>query len=286
MALSAFGFSTMAIFVKRLAPSLPQFELVFFRSLINLIVVSFFVFRGSHRIWVSERPLLLFRGLMGFLGVSCLFYSLSHLPLPVAMMLSWCSPVFVMIFSFIFLKERLPHRAGLWLLLAAASLGLLLKVDLKSFSMGLSPLAAAIGILGAASGGLAYVAVRAATARVGVHVIVFYFVAVSSILSLPLALHQFVTPRPEQWLDLLALGGFAALGQFAMTQGYGYAAAGIVSTMSLLNPVFAGVWGILFFNETLGPGQWFGMGGIGSAVVGLTWLSHRKDATAGNLLYK
>ena len=41
------------------------------------------------------------RGLAGFVSLSCLFYSLSKLPLSIAMMIAWCSPIFVIAFFFL-----------------------------------------------------------------------------------------------------------------------------------------------------------------------------------------
>src|SRR6185312_352564 len=70
MTASAVTFSGMAVYVKRLAPVMPQFELVFFRSLINLAWVFVLMRARRETMWPKAgKPLLLFRGLMGFAGV-------------------------------------------------------------------------------------------------------------------------------------------------------------------------------------------------------------------------
>ncbi|MCM2279107.1 MAG: DMT family transporter [Oligoflexia bacterium] len=274
MAASAFGFSSMAIFVKRLAPELPQFELVFFRSLINFLLVLALmlmqreplVTREVRRSW----RVLLIRGVAGFGGVSCLFYSLSHLPLPIAMLLGWSSPIFVILFSHLFLKERLELRQFRGIALAFA--GLLLLVNPQSdHAAGPWLIAVAIGVLGAAFAGGAYVAVRAATARVSVNLIVLWFMGTSTIFSLPLAASGFLWPSRKAFLELLLLGGFATFAQLAMTRAYRHAPAGIVSTMSLLNAAISAFFGWAIFGETLGWLQWFGMGliAVGIGVITL-----------------
>lgn len=266
MTASACGFSLMAIFVKRLARELPQLELVFFRSAINLVWVAGLVLALRESLRPPGKRLLVFRGVAGFAGVCCLFYSISHLPLPIATLLSWCSPIFVILFSRVFLGERLPGSAGFFV--PVAFVGLVLLIHPTSDSL-LQMGAALIGLLGAAFGGMAYVAVRAATARVGGNVIVFYFVLVSTLISAPLAVPGFVKPTWEQSLELLALGTFATVGQLTMTQAYRYASAGVVSMMNLLNPIFGAAIGLLVFDERLIWFQWMGMVMVGSAVVGL-----------------
>jgi drug/metabolite transporter (DMT)-like permease len=270
MALSALGFTVMAAAIKTLGQAVPQFELVFFRSIINLIVVAGVMLWTRERLPSSGRGLLLFRGVVGFLGVTCLFYTVTHLPLPVALLLSWCSPAFVLLFSFIFLKERMPTSRLIWVGVALAGLPLLLGLDPRDLSLHVPLLAAGVGLFGAACSGLAYVAVRAATAKVGVNTIILYFVATSTVLSAPLAVATFRAPTVREWGLLVAAGLCASLGQYAMTQAYRYAPAGVVSTMGLLNPMYGVALGATLFNEWLSPAQWLGFAIVMTAIGGLS----------------
>ena len=162
MTASALTFSLMAVFVKRLAPVMPQFELVFFRSFINLAWVLALLGLRRERLWPEHgKRLLIFRGLVGFAGVACMFYSISRLPLPIASMLNWCSPLFVILFSRLFLSERMPPLSFVFIPLAF--LGLLLLLNPWSAQGGVPFRPAVIGLGAAVFGGMAYVAVRAAT---------------------------------------------------------------------------------------------------------------------------
>lgn len=273
MAASALTFSVMAVFVKRLAPVVPQFELVFFRSVVNLSWVFALMLLRKETFWPSDgKPLLVFRGLVGFAGVACMFYSISHLPLPIATMLNWCSPLFVIFFSRLALAERMPPLSAVWIPVAFAGLVLLLN-PWSAQGGGVALKAAIIGLGAAFFGGLAYVAVRAATAKVGVNTIVFYFVTVSTLASAPLAASDFLRPSAEQWLELIFLGSFATLGQLTMTKAYQYAPAGVVSMMNLLNPVFGAAFGLFLFHERLAAFQWLGMALVGISLAGLTMRS-------------
>ena len=77
--------------------------------------------------------LLVFRGLAGFGGIACLFYGAIHLPLAVATLLNWCSLLFVIVFSGVFLKERIPGGTAGWIGLSV--LGLLLLVSFRAAQM-------------------------------------------------------------------------------------------------------------------------------------------------------
>ena len=277
MSLSAVGFSGMAVFVKLLGPRFPFFELVFFRSIINLLAVAPMVMRNRK---AALRPpkgtlkLLIFRGIAGFCGVSSLFYSIQHLPLPIAMMIGWTSPIFVILFSRFFLGETV-RPLGL-AAIGVSFLGLLFLLNpWNNLNQGtaLSPLAVGVGLAGAAAAGLAYVSVRAATAHVGAEVIVLYFMLVATVISTPLALWDFKIPQGSQTLALLGLGLFATLGQVAMTRGYLHAPASYVSAMSLLNAALSALSGWILFQETLSWMQWFGLLTVAGGIFAMTWLN-------------
>jgi drug/metabolite transporter (DMT)-like permease len=280
MVVSALGFSVMTVHVKRLAPSLPGMELVFFRSFVNLLWVTALLVGRRQNPWpATDKPLLLFRGLAGSAGIVCMFYAISHLPLPIATMLTWSSPLFVILLSRVFLRERMPALSALFIPLAFA--GLVLLLDPFSASGGVvSGLALLLGVLAAFFGGMAYVAVRAVTARVGPDVIVFYLVAASSLTSAPLMLAGFVRPSAWQALELFSMGSFAAVGQLAMTRAYRHAPAGVVSMMNLLNPVFGAAIGLFVFREAITAFQGLGILLVGIALAGLTAQGARSRAAA------
>lgn len=268
MTLSALGFSTMTLFVKRMSATAPHLELVFFRSSVNFLIQLMVVLLLREKIFPKrDLPILVFRGLAGFGGVTCLFYAISHLPISVAAMLNWSSPAFVILFSAVALGERLTLWSIAWVGVVFGGLLLLVQPEWQG---AVPEFPVAIGLLGAAFGGMAYVAVRAATARVGVNVIILYFTGIATLLSAPFALRDWVFPGTQQFMELILVGVFAAIGQFAMTQGYRFAKAGIVSTMGLLNAAFTSFFGWLLFGERLSLLQWLGMGVVGIGISVLT----------------
>jgi drug/metabolite transporter (DMT)-like permease len=281
---SALAFALMSLFVRGLGGEIPSFELVFFRSLSNLLLAACWIRLGGGNFGVpaSHRRFLLLRGVAGFAGIGCLYYSLSHLSMAVASILAWSSPLFVILFSRLIWKETMPVRAIVCI--AASFLGLI--VLLRPFGQApdkaLSWVAVGIGLAGAASAGFAYLMVRTVTARVRPEVVVFYFMCVATVLSLPLAVADFVPPASTQWGAIAALCVTAFLGQILMTRGYQFAPAGKVSAMSLMTTVFSAAIGWLYFGEDLSLSQLLGMGIVILSLATLTWSSRTPEQGASS----
>lgn len=279
MGLSSFGFACMSAGVKNLAGVIPPPQLVFFRAAVNFVIVAVWIkIQGEDYFPKHSIKLLTARGLAGFMSVSCLFYGISTLPLSVASLINWSSPIFVLIFSRLFLKERLPGRSYAFVVVALSGLLLLVNpfADFEAIGPGYL-FSVMITLLGAAFGALAYVAVRAATARVGVNVIIFYFTGISTLLSIPLVVRDFRIPNWMSLFQLLWIGLFATLGQFAMTQGYRFAKAGLVSTMGLLTAAFSMVLGHFIFQDRFDALQWAGVTLLSFGVIGTTLTNSQKS---------
>ena len=86
------------------------------------------------------------RGLYGGFGMVCNFIALVHLKLSDATILFQTSGIFVLIFSALFLKERVPKGAGKWLLLIFVAV----MVMVNPFSFTGFTWFALVAILGAA----------------------------------------------------------------------------------------------------------------------------------------
>ncbi|KAF9271536.1 hypothetical protein BGZ68_003400, partial [Mortierella alpina] len=107
MTLSALFFSFMSLLVSLTAKSLPSFEIVFFRGVIQTLLG----FAACRYLKVSPfgnkgvRFLLFCRGFAGSCGLGFFFYALSVLPLADATVIFFLGPVFTAILARIVLKE-------------------------------------------------------------------------------------------------------------------------------------------------------------------------------------
>lgn len=242
--LSALFFSLMALTVKSV-PDLPLSEKVFFRNFVGLIVVSLTMIKNKVSFKINHPKLMFLRAFFGLAGIGLYYAAIEMLPLADAVILNKLSPVFVIIFAIIYLKE--PYRKGqLWVIL----IGIIGALMIIRPSFDLSVLPALIAVLSAVAAGAAYAVVRRLTQYDKPTVIVFYFCLLSSIILIPFMIMEgFVIPDFREFLALIGIGTFALTAQLFMTNAYKYAPASELSIYNYVEIIFSLVWGFVIWSE-------------------------------------
>lgn len=259
MMLSALSLSVMAAFVKALGRQLSLHQVVFSRSVVTLLLSYWMLRRAGVAPWGHARWWLVLRGLLGFVGLNCLFFGITRLPLAEATVLQYLYPVFIALLAVPLLGER----PSLLLLasLAVSTLGVVV-VARPGFLSGdggsLDGLATAVAIAGAFFSGAVYVVVRRLSQREHSLVIVFYFPLVALPLSTPSAVATWVWPTALEWLLLLGVGLSTQAAQVTLTRGLQSESATRASSVSYLQIVFAALWGWLLFGERPHAWTWAG----------------------------
>jgi drug/metabolite transporter (DMT)-like permease len=257
---SALAFSAMSVAVKLAGQRLPSQEIVLARAVVSLVLSYGLLRRAGIPIWGQQKGLLLLRGLTGFLGLSCVFYSLTHLPLADATVIQYLHPTFTALFAAIFLGEAL--RSSIVFASFVSLMGVVLVAKpgflLGTGAGGLPPLALAAAVGGAFFSGCAYVIVRKLSAREHPLVIVLYFPLVSVPLSLPTVANGLVMPEGFEWGLLLFVGCATQAGQVWLTRGLQTLPAARATAISYSQVIFATLWGVLFFAEI--PDLWTAIG--------------------------
>ncbi len=251
--LSAFSFAFMFAFV-RMAGDLPTVQKTFFRNFVALFF-AIGVLKKDHikfRIEGKKNNAVIFiRAFAGTLGMLGNFYAIDHLVLSDASMLNKMSPFFVIIFSFIFLKERLTLFQILTVLFAFIGSLFIIKPSFQNVDF----FPALVGFLGGMGAGLAYTCVR----YLGQHgvngaIIVAYFSGFSCLFTLPFLIFDFHTMSVTQILCLLGAGAAAAGGQFSITAAYTHAPAREISVYDYSQLIFTTILGYFFFGDI--PDSW------------------------------
>lgn len=272
MLLSALGFAFMAAMVK-LAGDIPLAEKVFFRNLVSFIVVFVASRNGGESLICKKENFkyVLARSLLGLTGVFLYFYSINNLYLADSSMINKLSPIFIIIFAAIFLKEKL--NAVKIISMVVAFIGVLLVIKPQ---WDLSILPAASGLLSAAFAGGAYTMVRYLKDKEKPATIVFYFSLISVVGTFPLVLLNFSKPTLNQLIYLILIGIFAAIAQIALTYSYKYAPASEVAVYNYTNIIFSAILGFIIWQET--PDALSIVGGIIIILVALVvYLYNKKN---------
>lgn len=245
--ISAFCFALMNMFV-RLSGDLPTPEKSFFRNFVAFIFALIIMIkdRQSFRFQKRNLPLLLGRSLAGTLGILGNFYAVDHLALGDASILNKMSPFFAIIFSLIFLKEKLKLYQVL--ILTGAFIGAMFVVKPTFANADLFP--SICGLLGGAAAGAAYSMVRALGKRGEKgSFIVLFFSGVSCLAMVPFMIFDFKMFTPLQLMFLLLAGLSAAGGQFSITAAYTYAPAREISIYDYSQIIFASMLGFFVFAD-------------------------------------
>ncbi len=86
---------------------LPGVEITFFRNIFGVAIIGFSIYKFPLKQSGGRVSLLLFRGVMGFMALLSYFYIIAYMPLGEVVTYNKTSPIFVAIFAYIFLGERL-----------------------------------------------------------------------------------------------------------------------------------------------------------------------------------
>jgi drug/metabolite transporter (DMT)-like permease len=254
MLVAALGFSMMGGFAKMLKHSFNAPQLVFYRNLTGLLVLSYSLFyypirQSGGRIW-----LLIGRGIMGTVALYTLLYNILHIPLGSALTYNTTNTLFIALLSFSLLKEKLSAIA--WFCIAIGFTGVLLIYN-PSLDFGLKY--HIVGLICGITSALAYLSVSSLNRYYDTRIIVLSFLL--SGIALPgigMLLHWlgdiptdeffiswFRLPHGEEWFYIAGMGVAALIGQYFVTKAYANDKAGIVSAIGYSNIVFALTIGII-----------------------------------------
>lgn len=272
--LSAFSFACMNLFIK-LAGDIPTFEKCFFRNIIAFFFALAIIIKKKEKLNINKNTIfpLVMRAVGGTMGLLCNFYAIDHLLIADASMINKLSPFFVLIFSYLILKEKV--KLYQWICIAIAFIGSLFVI--KPSGELLHNPASLVGILGGIGAGFAYAFVRIAGKR-GVKgpVIIAFFSGFSTLVTIPLMLMDF-KPLGVSNLVFLLLAGLAATGgQFGITAAYTFAPAREVSIYDYSQVIFATILGVLFLSEIPDMYSFIGYAVIIAASLVMFILNNRK----------
>jgi len=256
--------------VKQITSDLPTEMIVFARNLFALILLMPWLLRsGLSSIKTTALKLHVARAAVGVTAMMCLYYSWGHLPLAEAALIKQTAPFFIPLFALWWLGERLSGAVKLAICVGFAGVFLVLNPGQGSLNV-----AVLIALFGAMLGALAKVIIRRMSSSEPASRIVFYFALFSTLLALPPALLNWVTPNLVElgWLLLMAITSTVA--QLMLSKGYALAPAGQLGPYTYASVVFAALFGWLLWDEVLGMTSLIGLLLIFSA--GLLSLSARK----------
>ena len=268
MLLASLSFALMGGFAKVLGQILPPVEVTFFRNIFGVVIVGLSIYKIPLKQKGGRPFLLLFRGSMGFIALLAYFYIMAHISLGEAVTYNKTSPIFVAIFAYLFLNEKLQKSALFAIVLGFIGIVLVAQPQGGSFDK-----YDILGIFSGIGAALAYTSIRELREYYDTRAIVMSFMGVGTIAPLVLMLitpfvsvssgfdwmfAKFVMPQGIEWGYVTAVGITATISQLLMTKAYELTKAGIVGTISYTNIVFAVIIGTILGDPL--PNIWIILG--------------------------
>ena len=247
-------FAFMGAAAKELSDSMSSVEVVFFRNIFGVFLISISIYNSPLKQIGGKFWLLVFRGMAGFVALLFFFYNISVISLGEAMTFSKTSTIFTAVLAYFLLKEKLGIKG--WLGVFVGFIGIVFITEFDGSSLEKTDY---LGILSGVGAALAYTSVRELRKYYDSRAIVLSFMTIGTIgplilmmissfysnNSLDFMLGTFVMPQPNDWLYIVLLGIFATFAQIYMTKAYSCAKAGIIGTISYSNILFSIILGLI-----------------------------------------
>ncbi|CAB3786647.1 DMT family transporter [Pararobbsia alpina] len=254
MVLSCLLFALMGAFVKLASAHYSIGELVFYRSLIGLILMlgAARVQRGSLLTKYPKEHLL--RSLCGAVALSLWFYSIGKLPLAMAMTLNYTAPIWMVLFVIISAQLKGYRKVSPFMPIAVTvgfgGVICILQPTLQDNQWW----GGSVGLLSGIVSAIAFLQV-AALGKLGEpgYRVVFYFSLVGMIIGVATVMLEggFTSHTFKSILMLLAMGVLAAGAQWSLTYAFSNGKTLVNASLQYLTIAFSSVLGGLIFGDQI-----------------------------------
>jgi drug/metabolite transporter (DMT)-like permease len=245
-----FSFTTMAISGRELSAGFDTFEIMLYRSIIGLVIVTVIIYAcGAHtKIGVSAWKTHFLRNVFHFTGQNLWFYALAVVPLAQVFALEFTSPLWVILLSPLLLSERLT-----WVRCIAAIMGFIgILIVARPSVETLHP-----GIIAAATCAfffaLTYIYTKRLTQTEHIAAIMLYLCVFQLIFGFICATYdgEIAMPLLQDIPLLTLLSCCGLLAHFCITKALTIAPATFVAPLDFFRLPIVAVAAMLIYNESL-----------------------------------
>lgn len=233
--------------LKHLGASHPIGPLVFFRNLVQVVVLLLVIRAHAPAALRTRQPLLhLLRGALLSITTVMMTLALTHLSMAQTYALTFSAPLMATVLALVFLKER--PRSAQWVCMAVGFTGVLVALD----PAGALSLAMLYPLGQAAANAVFYVLTRHAGQREGALALVFW-AGVGAVLTSAVGLFSFQAMDATAWLLLVAGGLLGTCGHLLMAGAFRRAPTALVSPLVYSQIIWAMLLGFVLFGEVPAP---------------------------------
>ena len=266
-----FCLTSMAIAGKEISLQIDTFEILFFRSVIGVCIILFFLEKKNllHEINLKEIRTHLKRNLAHFIGQNLWLYALASITLAEVTSLEFTMPIWIVFFSYLMLNEKLDKYKIISVCIGFVGVLITVRPDIETLNLGL--IAAAISAIVFA---LTNIYTRKLTRTESTLTILFFLTSMQLVFGLITSLldGQLDIPTNENIIWIVTIG-FAGLGaHYCITTALSLAPPTVVAPIDLLRLPIVVLIGVFFYSEQGDIFIYFGA----SLIIFANWLNLKK----------
>ncbi|MCH1415758.1 MAG: DMT family transporter [Candidatus Actinomarina sp.] len=266
-----FCLTSMAIAGKEISLQIDTFEILFFRSVIGVCIILFFLVKKNllHEINLKEIRTHLKRNLAHFIGQNLWLYALASITLAEVTSLEFTMPIWIVFFSYLMLNEKLNKYKIISVCIGFVGVLITVRPDIETLNLGL--IAAAISAIVFA---LTNIYTRKLTRTESTLTILFFLTSMQLVFGLITSLldGQLDIPTNENIIWIVTIG-FAGLGaHYCITTALSLAPPTVVAPIDLLRLPIVVLIGVFFYSEQGDIFIYFGA----SLIIFANWLNLKK----------
>ncbi len=270
MLLSGLCFVCMTVVVRYVGTGVPAVEAAFLRYVFGILLLLPVIFQVlSGRIRVTKWKLLTVRGVLHAIGVTLWFFAMARIPIAEVTALSYLTPVLMTIGAALFFGERLFARRILAIGFGLLGVFVILRPGFSAISIGQIAQVATAPLFAASMLMTKRLSDTETTA-----VIVASLTVVCALALLPGAVALWVPPTATQYALLALTALLATAGHFTLTNALKLAPVAVLQPVTFLQLLWATLFGIVLFNESLD--KFVLLGGL-ILISSTTYIAHRES---------
>jgi len=223
-------------------------QVMFSRALFGLIPIFFLIPRKRLKNFYKTKyaGLHFYRSFVGAIAMYAIFVGLRNLELAEVTSMAFSGPIWVVIFSILFLGEKI--RMKRWIAVGLGFIGVLVISKPGFDNLNLYYIYPVIFTLGFA--GVSIFIRKLTLVGEPVYLIAFYFSLCSAIFGLfTLPLGGWIMPSVYDFGLLILIGLFGSIANLLLTKSYQLAEVSLTTPLKYLSLVFAIIFGFYIFNE-------------------------------------
>ncbi len=247
MTLSVLFFCFMDILIK-ITHEYDVGQVMFSRAIFGLIPIFFLIPKEKFKDFYKTKhaSLHFYRSFVGAIAMYAIFIGLRNLELAEVTSMAFSGPIWVVIFSILFLGEKV--RARRWIAVGLGFIGVLIISKPGFDNLNLYYIYPVIFTLGFA--GVSIFIRKLTLAGEPVYLIAFYFSVCSAIFGLfTLPFGGWSAPTSYDLVLFILIGLFGSTANLLLTKSYQLAEVSLTTPLKYLSLVFAIIFGFYLFNE-------------------------------------